>query len=147
MICKPLFSFRTHPVTVRFEDWGGIDPPPPPPTPPCTKSATAADRNTPLHEFFLSRSYTSFDTKFAKIGPSVVRSHDVLYSHVGTKSAFCICLCTKHMEITDFLKCTKTVLFCLFGHLHNFLYLEINQDQITKIKNHKNNEIHKKYKQ
>ena len=37
------------------------------------------------------------------------------------------------MEIIDFLKMhfRKQCLFCLFGHLHNFLYLEINQDQIT----------------
>ena len=39
-------------------------------------------------------------------------------------------------KLMIFLTCTKTVfiLFCLFGHLHNFLYLEINQDQITKKK-------------
>ena len=53
-------------------------------------------------------SYASFDTKFAKNGPSVARSHDILYSHVGTKFAqnlhFALCLCTKHMEITDYLK-------------------------------------------
>ena len=38
----------------------------------------------------------------------------------------------------------KQCLFCLFGHLHNFLFLQIYQDQITKNKNHKNNEIYKK---
>ena len=47
------------------------------------------------------------------------------------------------MEITDFLKMQlKVCLFCLFGHLHNFLYLEINQDQIAKNKKSpKNNEM------
>ena len=105
-------------------------------------------RDTPFVTFSF-KSYASFDTKFAKIGPSVARSHDVLYSHVGTKfaqkSAFCIYVCVQNTwKLLIFLKCTKQCLFCLFGHLHNFLYLEINQDQITKIKNHKNNEIHKK---
>ena len=54
----------------------------------CECRATAADRDTPFHEFFLSiKSYASFDTKFVKIGPSVTRSHNVLYSHVGSKFA------------------------------------------------------------
>ena len=33
--------------------------------------ATAADRDTPFHHFFSFKSYTSFDTKFAKIGREV----------------------------------------------------------------------------
>ena len=36
---------------------------------------------------FSFKSYASFDSKFAKIGPSVARSRDILYSHVGTKFA------------------------------------------------------------
>ena len=38
------------------------------------------------------------------------------------------------MEITDIKNALKQCLFCLFGHLHNFLYLQINQDQIAKNK-------------
>ena len=40
----------------------------------------------------------------------------------------------------------KNSVFSVFRaiNLHNFLYLEINQDQITPQKNHKHNEIHKK---
>ena len=44
------------------------------------------DRRRSQHAFSF-KSYASFDTKFAKIGPWVARSHDVLYSHVGTKFA------------------------------------------------------------
>ena len=40
----------------------------------------------------------------------------------------------------------KGCLFCLLGYLPNFLYHEINQNQITKIKSHKNDEIHKNKK-
>ena len=80
---------------------------------PCTKSVTASRQpqiaTQLLNDFFPFKSYASFDTNFAKIGLSVARSCDVLYSHVGTKFAqnphFALCLCTKHMmEITDFLK-------------------------------------------
>ena len=52
---------------------------------------------------FSFKSFASFDTKFSKIRPSIARWHDVLYSHVGTIFAQ-NCLCTKHMEIIDFLK-------------------------------------------
>ena len=48
------------------------------------------DRHRSWHTFswdFSFKSYASFDTKFAKIGSSVARSRDVLYSHVGTKFA------------------------------------------------------------
>ena len=114
--------------------------------PPCTKSTTAADRDTPFHEFFLSRLTHLLipTTKFAKIGSSVARSHDVLYSHVGTKFAQNLHFAYVCVQNTWKLL-IKQCLFCLFDHLHNFLYLDINQDQITtNKKNHKNNEIHKK---
>ena len=76
--------------------------------PPARNPRLPRDRHRSRHAFswlFSFKSYASFDTKFAKIGPSVARSRDVLYWHVGPKfaqkSAFCICLCTKHLEITD----------------------------------------------
>ena len=78
--------------------------------PPVRNPRLPRDRRRSRHAFprlFSFTSCASFDTKFAKIGPSVARSHDVLYVlyyKICPKSAFCICLCTKHMEITDFLK-------------------------------------------
>ena len=59
------------------------------------------------------------DTKFAKIGPSVARSRDVLYSHIGTKFAqnphFALCLCTKYMEkFADF-----------FNYALNFFFFSV----------------------
>ena len=107
---------------------------------------TAADYDAPFHYFFLLSSLdTSFDTRFAKIGPSVARSLEVLYLHVGTKFAknpHFACLCTKHKEI--FLKCTKTVFILSLGPFAQFL----NILKLIKIKlqqqNHKHNEIHKK---
>ena len=80
-------------------------------TSPVRNPQLSCGRRRSRHTFwrvFSFKSYVSFDTKFAKIRPSVARSRDVLYSHVGIKifpkSVFCICLCTKHMEITDCLK-------------------------------------------
>ena len=60
------------------------------------------------------------------------------------KSAFCRFVYKTHGNYWFSWNALKQCLFCLFGHLHKFLYLEINQDQITRKKNHKNNEIHKK---
>ena len=78
-------------------------------------------------QIWLSRPRKQAAYKQATRGPTALspfgRRHKIC-----PKSAFCIGLCTKHMEITG--QC----LFCLFGHLHNFLYLEINQDQITRNK-------------
>ena len=58
--------------------------------PPVRNPRLPRDRRRSRHAFswvFSFKSYASFDIKFAKIGPSVARSHDVLYSHVGTKFA------------------------------------------------------------
>ena len=58
--------------------------------PPARNPRLPRDRRRSRHAFswlFSFKSCASFDTKFAKIGPSVARSRDVLYSHVGTKFA------------------------------------------------------------
>ena len=88
---------------------------------------------------FSFKSYASFDTKFAKIRPSVARSHDVLYSHVGSKFAqnlhFAYVCVQNTWKLLIFLKCSKTVLILSFWPFAQFLiHLEINQDQITKNK-------------
>ena len=115
-----------------YLNWGGggqFDPPPPVRNP-----ATAADREDAFSWVFSFKSYASFDTKFAKIGPSVARSHDVV-----------LCLCTKHMEMTDFLKCTKNSVYFVFLAICTSSYiLNLIKIKLQKIKNHKNNEIHKK---
>ena len=97
-----------HEVELLSYLGGGVNLTPPPPVrKSATALATAADRDTPFHDFFLSSLTHAFDTKFAKFGPSVARSRDVCNRTSAQncpKSAICICLCTKHMEITDFLK-------------------------------------------
>ena len=74
---------------------------------------------------FSFKSYTSFDTKFAKIGPSVARSRDVLYSHVGTKFAqnlhFAYVCVQNIWKLLIFLKCTKTVFILSFWPFAQFL--------------------------
>ena len=81
--------------------------------------ATAADRDTPFYDISWLKSYESdFDTKFAKFGPSVARSCDVLYSHFGTKFAqnphFAYVCVQNRMEITDcIINALKQCLFCL----------------------------------
>ena len=79
--------------------------------PPYTKSATASrppqiENDTPgFHDYFSFKSYASFDTIFATIGREVTWRFVLARRHkICPKSAFCICVCTKHMEITDFLK-------------------------------------------
>ena len=60
------------------------------PPPPARNPRLPRDRRRSRYAFswlFSFKSCASFDTKFAKIGPSVARSRDVLYSHVGTKFA------------------------------------------------------------
>ena len=55
--------------------------------PPARNLRLPRDRRRSRHAFsllFSFKSCASFDNKFAKIGPSVARSRDVLYSHVGT---------------------------------------------------------------
>ena len=47
------------------------------------------------------------------------------------KSAFCMFVYKTHGNYWFSLNALKQCVFCLWGHLQNFLYLEINQDQIT----------------
>ena len=68
---------------------------------------------------FSFKSYASFETKFAKIGPSVARSRDVLYSHVGTKFAqnshFAYVCVQNTWKLLVLLKCTNTVFILSLG--------------------------------
>ena len=70
--------------------------------------ATAADRDTPFCDFFLSSLTHLLIPSLRKnrtIGREVTwRFVLARRPKICPKSAFCICLCTKHMEITDFLK-------------------------------------------
>ena len=102
-------------------------------------------------------SYASFDTKFAKIGPSVARSKVTRTSAQNLpkiRMHFAYVCVQNTWKLLIFLNALKQCLFCLFGHLHNLLYLEINQDQITTKKKimktmkyirNKHNKIHKKF--
>ena len=83
------------------------------PPPPRTKSATASRMQqiaTQLFVTFSFKSYASFDTKFVKIGRSVARSRDVLYSHIGPKFAqnphFAYVCVQNTWKLLIFLKCT-----------------------------------------
>ena len=49
--------------------------------------ATAADRDTPFYDFFLSSLTHLLIPSLRKSGPSVARSRNFLYSHVGSKFA------------------------------------------------------------
>ena len=88
------------------------------------------DRSRLRHAFpwvFSSKSYASFDfKKFAKIWTSVARSRDVLYSHVGTKFAqspqLALCLCTKRMEMADFLKMHLNSVYSVFRAICQISY-------------------------
>ena len=54
------------------------------PPPPVRNPQLPRDRRRLRHAFswvFSFKFYASFDTKFGKIGPSVARSRDILYSH------------------------------------------------------------------
>ena len=89
--------------------------------PPCTKSATVSRPPliaTRLFMTFFFQSYASFDTKFAKIGPSVARSCDFLYSHVGSKIAqnphFAYVCVQNTWKLQIFLKCSKTMFILSF---------------------------------
>ena len=83
----------------------------------------------PLHEIrdfswlFAFKSYASFDTKFAKIEPSVARTRDILYLHVGTKFAqnphFAYMFVYKK-KLLIFLKCIKTVFILSLGPFAQF---------------------------
>ena len=74
---------------------------------------------------FSLKSYASFNTKFAKIGPSVARSRDFLYSHVGSKFAqnlYFAYVCVQNTwKLLIFLKCSKTVFILSFWPFAQFL--------------------------
>ena len=98
------------------------------PPPPVRNPRLPRDRRKSRHAFswvFSFKSCASFDTKFAKIGPSVARSHDVLYSHVGTKLAqnlhFAYVCVQNTWKLLIFLKCTKTVFILSFWPFAQFL--------------------------
>ena len=121
-------------------------------TPPVRNPRLPRDRRRSRHAFsgvFSFRSSASFDTKFAKIGPSVARSHDVLYSHVGTKFAqnlhFAYVCVQNTWKLLIFLKCSKNSVYSVFLAICTISYiLKLIKIKLQKIKNHKNNEIHKK---
>ena len=79
---KQTLSYQFNPILTG--GGGSIWPPP------ARNPRLPRDRRRSRHAFswlFSFKSCASFDTKFAKIGPSVARSRDVLYLHVGTKFA------------------------------------------------------------
>ena len=96
--------------------------------PPVRNQRLPRDRRRSQHAFswvFSFKSYASFDTKFAKIGPSVARSHDVLFSHVGTKFAqnlhFAYVCVQNTWKLLIFFKCTKTVFILSFWPFAQFV--------------------------
>ena len=96
--------------------------------PPCMKSATASrppEIATRLLMSFFFEILRIFDTKFVKIGPSVARSCDILYSHIGTKFAqnphFTYVCVQNTWKLLIFLKCTKTVFILSLGPFAQFL--------------------------
>ena len=109
------------------------------------------DRRRSRHAFswvFSFKSYASFDAKFAKIGREVTWRFVLARRHkICPKSAFCICLCTKHMEITDFLKMHYNSVYSVFLAICTISYIlkliKIKWPQKKKSKK-KKNEIHKK---
>ena len=67
-------------------------------------SRTHMDGASPLADFFALESCASLKKKKKKIGPIVTRSRDLLSLHVSPKIAHFCDLCTKHMEMSFFLK-------------------------------------------
>ena len=80
---------------------------------------------TSLSAWLINLSGRQFD-KPQEVIPSVARSCDVLYSHVGTKFAqnlhFAIYVCVQNTwKLLIFLKCTKTVFMLSLGPFAQFL--------------------------
>ena len=107
-----------------YLNWGGgqFDPPP------ARNPWLRRDRRWSRHAFswlFSFKSYASFDTKFAKIGPSVARSRNFLYSHVGSKFAqnphFAYVCVQNTWKLLIFLKCSKSVFILSFWPFAQFL--------------------------
>ena len=81
--------------------------PPPPPVQIRDCLVTAADRDTPFHDFFFQvlRIFWYQVCENRTIGRKVTWRFVLARWHkICPNSTFCICLCTKHMKITDFLK-------------------------------------------
>ena len=96
--------------------------------PPARNPRLRRDRRWSRHAFlwlFSFKSYASFDTKFAKIGPSVARSRNFLYSHVGSKFAqnphFAYVCVQNTWKLLIFKKCSKTVFILSFWPFAQFL--------------------------
>ena len=120
-ISKNIFWWQVH-FNPILTGGGGVNL-----TPPARNPRLPRDRRRSWHAFswlFSFKSYASFDTKFAKIGPSVARSRDVLYSHVGTKFAqnlhFAYVCVQNTWILLIFLKCTKTVFILSLGPFAQF---------------------------
>ena len=95
--------------------------------PPARNPRLCRDRRWSRHAFswlFSFKSCASFDTKFAKIGPSVARSRDFLYSHVGSKIAqnphFAYVCVQNTWKLLIFLKCSKTMFILSFWPFAQF---------------------------
>ena len=80
-------------------------------TPPCTKSVTASRPPLIATRFFMTFFFQVLRIFWYQVCENRTIGREVTQLFVLArrlkicpKSAFCICLCTKHMEITDFLK-------------------------------------------
>ena len=103
LLGPPPSLFRVNPI---LTGGGGVNL-----TPPCTKSATAsrppqiATRLFMTFFFQVLRIFWYQVCENRTVGREVTRRFVLARRHkICPKSAFCIGLCTKHMEITDFLK-------------------------------------------
>ena len=96
--------------------------------PPCTKSATASRPPQIAKRLFMTFFFQVLRIFWYQVCENRTVGREVTWRFVLArrhkicpKSAFCIGLCTKHMEITDFLKCTKTVFILSFWPFAQFL--------------------------
>ena len=130
-------------------------------TPPARNPRLCRDCRWSRHAFswlFSFKSYASFDTKFAKIGPSVARSHNFLYSHVGSKFAknphFAYVYVQNTWKLLIFLKCSKSVFIvflaiCTISYILKLIKIKLQKKKkiikTMKYIRNKNNKIHKKF--
>ena len=125
LLLKPILVSTKHSKSFNPILTGGggqFDPPP------AQNPRLCRDRRCSRHAFswlFSFKSYASFDTKFAKIGPSVARSRNFLYSHVGSKLAqnpyFAYVYVQNTWKLLIFLKCSKSVFILSFWPFAQFL--------------------------
>ena len=92
----------------------------------CDCLATAADRDTPFHQLF----FQVLCIFWYQVHENWTNGREVTWHFVLTcrhklcpKSAFCICLCTKHMEITDFLKMHYNSVYSIFRAICTISYI------------------------